>query len=549
MLRPFRAALAIALVAATPALAVAQAQAAPMDPAWVAKWRADLAFMADSVPPRHPSFYHAVSRERYRAALDSLSSRLPTLGPYEAVVELARIVALVGDGHTRLTLPWDEGAGFFTGHAPTAQSKIDGLAFRHYPIRLGLFGDSLCVTRADSIHRDLLGGRLVRIGNRSATEAMALIEPTVSRDNGSQVRGLLPISMVCPEILKARGVASDMEHLPIVVEREGRRIETVLEPAPKGASVSWVEARSGEPPLRDRFPERSHWFRVLPGTKTVYARYRAVMDDKDESVATFADSLFAAVERTHADRLILDLRGNVGGNGFLNKPLLQHLIRAERLYRPGALWAIVDRGTFSAAVMLAADLEMRTPTILVGEPTGGHPNSWGDAKRIVLPNTGLTVRVSSLYWQLTSPQDSRDAIVPHVPVEETFADWRANRDPALDAAAAGAGRGDPSGRWKGAMAIQFQRSEMSLDLTRRGSTYGGQVTLADADVHDAPLGATQVSAGHLTTHWGDKDSETTFRARLAGDRLVGLIRFKGIDFPVVLERAPANSAVAEPTAR
>jgi hypothetical protein len=134
-------------------------------------------------------------------------------------------------------------------------------------------------------------------------------------------------------------------------------------------------------------------------------------------------------------------------------------------------------------------------------------------------------------------------------VEETFADWRANRDPALEAATAGVGRGDPSGRWKGAMAIQFQRSELSLDLTRRGSTWSGHATMAYVDVHDAPLRATQVTAGHLTTHWGDKDSETTFRARLAGDRLVGLIRFKGIDFPVVLERASGVAAVAEPNAR
>jgi hypothetical protein len=533
------------------ALAGAPAMAAPMDPSWVAKWRADLAFMADSVPPRHPSFFHAVSRERYRAALDSLSARLPNLAQYEAVVELARIVALVGDGHTRLTLPWDSGAGFFTGHAPTDPSKIEGLAFRQYPIRLGLFGDSLWVTRADSTHRDLLGGRLVRIGDRSAAEAMAAVEPTVSRDNGSQVRGLLPISMVCPEILAARGVAADMEHLPIVVERDGRKVEAVLEPAPKGTTVTWIEARdAGSPPLRDLYPERSHWFRVLPGTKTVYARYRAVMDDKDESVARFADSLFAAVERVHADRLILDLRGNVGGNGFLNKPLLQHLIRAERLYRPGGLWAIVDRGTFSAAVMLAADLEMRTPTILVGEKTGGHPNSWGDAKRIVLPNTGLTVRVSSLFWQLTSPQDKRDAIVPHVPVEETFADWRANRDPALDVASAGVGRGDASGRWKGAMAIQFDRSEIGLDLERKGSSWGGRIDMPDVDLHGAPLGATQVSAGNLTTHWGTKDTgETTFHARLVGDRLVGLIRYKGVDFPVVLDHEPAEATKLEPTAR
>ena len=519
-----------------------------MDPSWVPRWRSDLAFMADSLPSRHPNFFHAVSRERYRAALDSLSARLPGLAQHQVVVELARIVAMVGDGHTRLTLPWDPGAGFFTGHAATDPAKVD-VVFRQYPIRLGLFGDSLCVIRADSTHRDLLGGRVVRIGERSAEEAMAAVEPTISRDNRSQMRGLLPISLVCPEILEARGVVRDMERATIVVERDGRRIEAVLAPAPLGRAVAWIEARDmKEPMLRDRNPDRSHWFTLLPGTKTVYARYRAVMDDKDESVAAFADSLFAAVERKRADRLILDLRGNVGGNGFLNKALLQHLIRAERLYRPGGLWALVDRGSFSAAVMLAADLEMRTPTVLVGEETGGHPNSWGDAKRVVLPQSGLTVRVSSLYWQLTSPQDRREAIVPHVRIDETFADWRAGRDPALEAAAAGPGRGDLAGRWKGAMAIQFDRGEFALRLLHRGSAWSGTVDMPDADLHDAPLGATQVNAGTLVTHWGP-EGKTTFRARLTGERLVGLLRYAGVDFPVVLERVPESAARSEPAAR
>ena len=53
-------------------------------------------------------------------------------------------------------------------------------------------------------------------------------------------------------------------------------------------------------------------------------------------------------------------------------------------WQPGGLWALIDRGTFSAAVMMSADLEMRTPTLLAGEKTGGHPNSYGDSRRVVL---------------------------------------------------------------------------------------------------------------------------------------------------------------------
>lgn len=505
---------------------------------WVSKWRADLAFASDSLPRAHPSFFHSVSRERYRAALDSLGARLPRLAQHEIVVELARIVALVGDGHTRLTFPFDSGAGFFAGHSKTARPKVPGLVFHHYPVRFGLFADTLWVIRADSAHRDLLGGRLVSLGNRSAAEAVAAIEPTIQRDNDSQVRDLLPTWLVCPEILHARGVVADPERAPIVVERRaGGRATSELSPVPPGSEVRWLEARDpGPPPLRERLPGRRHWFTRVAGTASFYARYREVQDDENESVSQFADSLFAAIEAARADRLVLDLRGNVGGDGSLNRPLVQHLIRAERLWRPGGIWALIDRGTFSAAVMLAADLESRTPALLVGEKTGGHPNSYGDSRRVVLPNSGNTVRVSSLYWQLTGPEDGRDGIEPHIPVELRFEDWRANRDPALETALARGGPGAGlAGAWSGVIGWQFARLPLQLELERQGAAWSGRVSLPAAELQDAPLTDLQVTRNAIAARWNAGGARWTFRGRLAGARLAGVVHYNGLDFPAVLE--------------
>ena len=533
--RRFRSLLLLAIALACPAAGRAE----PIGDEWALKWRADLAFAADSLPRAHPNFFHSVSRDAYRAALDSLSARLPRLAHHEIIVELARIVAMVGDGHTRVTFPFDPGAGFFTGHSSTAAPRIPELVFRHYPIRLELLADTLWVVQADSAHRGLLGGRVVSLGGRPASEAMAAVEPTVQRDNDSQLKSLLPTWLVCPEILHARGVVADMAHAPMGVGGGRDRVAGVLSPVPPGTAVRWLEARDPGPrPLRDRFPERSHWFVHLPGTRTFYARYREVRDDEHESVAAFADSLFAAIEATRADRLVLDLRGNVGGNGFLNRPLVQHLIRAERLWQPGGLWALVDRGTFSAAVMLAADLELRTPTLLVGEKTGGHPNSYGDSRRIVLPNSGVTVRVSSLYWQLTGPQDRRDGIAPHVPVVMHYADWRANRDPALEAALAHGGPAfDLAGSWSGEMGWQSDRTPLRLECRAQGRSWTGRIVLPDFQI-DAPLAAAGVSADVLTARWTSSDGEAwTLRGRLAGERLVGVVRTRGLDFPVALERA------------
>ena len=77
-------------------------------------------------------------------------------------------------------------------------------------------------------------------------------------------------------------------------------------------------------------------------------------------------------------------------------------------------------------------LERWTPAIFVGEPTGDPPNGYGDPKRTVLPNSGLTVQVSTLYWQVSNPKDKRDAIAPLIPAAPTIASVGAHRDVALE---------------------------------------------------------------------------------------------------------------------
>ncbi len=536
MIRSARSATFALLLLAVPL--VGRAEAIGSD--WVAKWRADLAFMADSLPLQHPNFFHSVTRAEYRGALDSLSRRLPQLEQHQVVVELGRIVAKVGDGHTRVTFPFDPAAGFFTGHTTTAAPKIPDLVFRHYPIRLGLFGDSLWVIRADSSHRDLLGGRVTRIGRMTADQAIAAVAPTIQRDNDRQVRDLLPTWLVCPEVLEARGVVGSLALDSISVERIGRTFTAPLVPVAPGADVRWFEARDTTAlPLRDRYPTRAHWFTQIQGSRTFYARYREVRDDPGDAISTWADSLFAAIDTAGGDRLVIDARGNVGGNGFLNGPLVQHVIRAEKLWQPGGLWLLTDCGTFSAAIMLAADLERWTPVIIAGEKTGGHPNSYGDSKRVVLPNSGITVRVSSLYWQLTGPNDPRDGFTPLVPVESRWLDWRVNRDAVLDAALArGSSTGTYAGLWKGEIGWRSERVALSVAIDFAAAVWSVHITSADMGLNGAPADFVRVDGPMLTASWTAGNETWRMNARFAGPRLVGVVRYKGYDFPIVLERAP-----------
>jgi hypothetical protein len=78
------------------------------------------------------------------------------------------------------------------------------------------------------------------------------------------------------------------------------------------------------------------------------------------------------------------------------------------------------------------ELEKYTNAIFVGEPTGGKVNSYGDSRKITLPNSGITVRVSTLWWQ-EDERDRRQWTEPQIPAELTFADYATNTDPAMKA--------------------------------------------------------------------------------------------------------------------
>jgi hypothetical protein len=133
------------------------------------------------------------------------------------------------------------------------------------------------------------------------------------------------------------------------------------------------------------------------------------------------------------DRLVVDLRWNNGGNTYLSMPLLHALIRSRKLNRPGSLFVIIGRGTFSAAQNTATFIERHTQAVFVGEPTGSSPNFVGEDNPTLLPYSKLPVSISDLYWQTSWPTDHRPWIAPLLYAPPSFELYRANRDPAMEA--------------------------------------------------------------------------------------------------------------------
>ncbi|MBK9315984.1 MAG: trypsin-like serine protease [Acidobacteria bacterium] len=392
------------------------------------QWRADLRFMAEEMAKTHKNLFHTISREQFETEVNKLHERIPQLARHQIIVELMRIVAMVGDGHTNI--------------APTRDPKI---GFRALPVKLYLFKDGLIVRAATREHAALVGVRVMMVGNASADEAVRRAIEITGRDNEMGARYFAPFLLTMPEMLHALGLSGNPDETQFVIEKDGRRQTVTLKPTgqpemmPADTDVTWM-AREGWVDLRDQAsvplplwlkdPQNKFWFEYLPDTKTVYAQINQVGDKEQETLAAFSERLFTFINANPVEKMILDLRLNRGGNGELLRPLVTGLIKSK-LDQPGKLFAIMGRSTWSAAQFLLNHMEHWTNVIFVGEPSGSKGNHYGDSRRITLPNSGITVRVSIYYWQDWSPWDFRQWTAPHLTAELTSEDYRTNADPAL----------------------------------------------------------------------------------------------------------------------
>lgn len=160
---------------------------------------------------------------------------------------------------------------------------------------------------------------------------------------------------------------------------------------------------------------------------------------------------FARLRELGIERLILDLRGNQGGEPALAKLLLAHLLNApfhlvwkgpaSGRCRPaahpytGKLIVLMDGGSFSATGMVLSCLERHGRAIFIGEEAGGNRTVLsGSPKHFRLPNTGLDCYISTRFWQLVDRPNDGHGVMPTIAASPTIENVIHGRDPVMEAA-------------------------------------------------------------------------------------------------------------------
>lgn len=415
----------VALVIASFFVANALAQTsqpAASAPAMTAeKWREDLRFMAAEIEKMHKNAFHRVSREEFYKEVKALDQRIPSLEDHQVVVEFIRIVAMVGDGHTGLR--W----GAHLGAAGVL------------PVRFYQFDDGVFIQHTLPKQKDLLGAKLVAVNGVPVDKAIEKLTPYIWRDNEMGIKSTAPVYLSVPPILQAIGLSPTKGSATFTIAKDGKEQTVELKPIARLSDLwdppaAWQSARKADAkvPLWQKDPTSNFWSEFIPDSKTYYIQFNAVQNKQNETIEAFFGNAFAEAEKQGAERLVIDLRRNGGGNNYLNLPITIGAVRSKLNIR-GKFFVIIGRETFSAAQNAVNELEKYTNAIFVGEPTGASPNHFGDARPMVLPNSQIRLQASTLWWQDKDPRDTRQWKAPDLAADMTFEDFRNGRDPAMDA--------------------------------------------------------------------------------------------------------------------
>ncbi|MDD9732965.1 peptidase S41, partial [Mameliella sp. AT18] len=303
----------------------------------------DLEQIVTSVLPADPSF-RLVGREELEFHINEARQNALANSKDAFLLSLMRLLALPGNGHTRL-IPND--------------------AILVLPLRFATIGTTVRLLDAASGFSDAIGGDLISINGVPVGEIEVAAEKFLA-GTPQRKRVIGPILFAWPSALRHLGVLSGGDAIEYRVRsRTGELSELLLNPAnlvpgstlyPRGehgkADASWTPKSF----LRTKDFGQPGILLALPS-----------FFDPGETALPVAVSEAADVVRSRPGTpLIIDVRGNTGGDFLQTMPLIDAISEGAEGRRVGLL---IDKFTFSAAIVFTAILKHRLGErlVLIGE--------------------------------------------------------------------------------------------------------------------------------------------------------------------------------------
>lgn len=379
------------------------------------KWLEVLDFLQNELPKRHKNLYFNTNETAYLNKIQFLRNKLNHLDNYMINVEIAKIVASVGDAHTTIDIP----------------------VYYLCPLEFYWFSGGIYAVNTAKADEVLRYKKITHMDGVDIATVIEKMSTMISHENQSYLKSLLPKYLPAIEYLYGLQIARTVSGLTFTYEDEsGNGGEWFVSSCPLSKYQEQLNAnRIAFPldklPLFRKNPNQYYWMEYLKESNTLYFKYNICKEMDDESVKVFGEKILRAIRQNKIDKLVIDMRNNTGGNSTLLDSFIDILAKCGHINQYGKIFVIIGRDTFSSALLNVYSLKNKTRAILVGEPTGGKPNCYGEVKRIQLEQSGFRISYSTQYYHLIE-DDLMTSLFPDVQTEYSINDYIGLSDPCME---------------------------------------------------------------------------------------------------------------------
>lgn len=159
-------------------------------------------------------------------------------------------------------------------------------------------------------------------------------------------------------------------------------------------------------------------------------------------------SMFEKVKEKNIRNVAVDLRGNGGGNSLVATEFIKYLPvdeymdisydwrwnyicyhydysnvknnKVKELTFNGNVFVLTDNGTFSSAKDFAMLIQDNGLGKIVGKSPANSTNGYGEVANFVLPNTGLSMQISTKKWYRCNPDNTDNFIIPDYECDNAY---------------------------------------------------------------------------------------------------------------------------------
>jgi len=398
----------------------------------------DLKQLESTILDENPLFF--ADREKlkidFKKTYDLIDGEMTELEFYRLINPL---IVDINCGHTNLYISEaleknrEEGTGFF-------------------PLKVTLINDQLFVLEDDNKSGIKAGSKIKSINGLSSKKIIEKLIENISGDGDGEAKQRYIISKYFNS--RFYDFVDNSEEFKIVyLKQDGNEITANL----KAEQNNSYNLNSWSLHFAD-YSDGNYYDKEISNDYALLD-LNVFMQEKEEKFDSFLEGFFQQLKEKEISNLIIDLRGNFGGNPFMSKTLLSYLVSEETEYFTedlpflqrllgftapieaaennfdGKVILITDGANFSTAAHFTSFFKYNKLGTIVGSETGGSYICTDSSKDMVLKNTRMRLHYSTLAYELAvEGLPKNTGIKADIVVKKGINDILNNRDPQLESA-------------------------------------------------------------------------------------------------------------------